>query len=119
LGGDIEKKDREMETFHGSGHLPGALRVWDIDLDADWKKKEFTVHIPAARANLTDWPGLMVQTIGDKEAVFRTRGIPPLEIHWWHVVKNSDGGLWAMVLVPPNDQGVWLNCGLRLEKKSG
>jgi hypothetical protein len=24
-----------------------------------------------------------------------------------------------MILVPPNDEGVWLNCGLRLDKKSG
>jgi hypothetical protein len=108
-----------LETFHGSGHLPGAPKVLDVDLDADWEKKEFTVRIPAARANLTEWPGLMVQTIDDKEAVFRTRGIPPLQIHWWHVVKNSTGGLWAMVLVPPNEEGIWLNCGLRLEKKGG
>jgi len=108
-----------LETFHGSGHLPGAPKVWDIELDADWEKKEFTVRIPAARANLTEWPGLMVQTIGAEEAVFRTRGIPPLQIHWWHVVRNRAGGLWAMVLVPPNEEGTWLNCGLRLEKKGG
>jgi hypothetical protein len=35
------------------------------------------------------------------------------------VVRNSTGGLWAMVLVPPNEEGIWLNCGLRLEKKAG
>jgi hypothetical protein len=64
-----------METFRGSGHLPGAPKAWDVELYADWKKKEFTVRIPAARANLTEWPGLMVQTIDDKEAVFRTRGM--------------------------------------------
>ena len=108
-----------METFRGSGHLPGAPQVWDIELDADWEKKEFTVRIPAARAKLTEWPGLMAQTIGGEESVFRTHGIPPLQIHWWHVVKNSTGGLWAMVLVPPNEEGIWLNCGLRLEKKGG
>jgi len=106
-----------METFRGSGHLPGALKVWDVELDADWQKKEFTVHIPAARAKLTDWPGLMVQTVGDEEAIFRTRGIPPLQIHWWHVVRNTAGGLWAMVLVPASEEGIWLNCGLRLDKK--
>ena len=65
-----------MATFYGSGHLPGAPKVWDVELDADWEKKEFTVRIPAARAKLTEWPGLIVQTIGNEEAVFRTRGIP-------------------------------------------
>jgi len=108
-----------LETFRGSGHLPGAPKVWDVELDADWEKKEFVVRIPASGAKFTEWPGLMVQTIGDEEAVFRTRGIPPLQIHWWHVVKNSTGDLWVMVLVPPNEQGIWLNCGLRLEKISG
>jgi hypothetical protein len=107
-----------LETFRGSGHLPGAPTIWEIELDSDWEKKEFTVRIPAARAKLTEWPGLMAQTIGGKEAVFRTNGIPPLQIHWWHIVKNSAGGLWAMVLVPPNEEGTWLNCGLRLEKKN-
>ena len=108
-----------METFRGSGHLPGAPKVWDVELDADWEQKEFVVRIPASGAKFTEWPGLMVQTIGDEEAVFRTRGIPPLQIHWWHVVKNSTGDLWVMVLVPPNKEGIWLNCGLRLEKMSG
>jgi hypothetical protein len=105
-----------METFRGSGHLPGAPKVWEIELDTDWDKKEFTVRIPAARAQLTEWPGLMVQTIGSEEAVFRTHGIPPLQVHWWHVVKNPTGVLWVMVLVPAHDEGIWLNCGLRLEK---
>ena len=108
-----------METFRGSGHLPGATKVWDLELDADWEKREFVVRIPKSGAKLTEWPGLMVQIIGDGEAVFRTRGIPPLQIHWWHVVRNPSGGLWVMVLVPPNEEGVWLNCGLRLEKTSG
>jgi len=35
------------------------------------------------------------------------------------VVRNRAGGLWAMVLVPPNEEGTWLNCALRLEKKGG
>jgi hypothetical protein len=86
--------------------------VWNVELDADWEKKEFSVRIPAARATLTEWPGLMVQTIDAEEAVFRTRGIPPLQIHWWHVVKDKTGDLW-------NEEGIWLNCGLRLEKKGG
>src|SRR4030042_223153 len=105
-----------METFRGSGHIPGAPKGWDVELDADWEKKEFVVRIPEARARLTEWPGLMVQTIGEEEAVFRTRGIPPLQIHWWHVVRSSGGDLWGMVLAPPNEEGLWLNCALRLKK---
>jgi hypothetical protein len=105
-----------MERFRGAGHLPGAPAIWDIDLDADWEKKEFVVHIPATGAKVSEWPGLLVQTIDDKEAVFRTRGIPPIQVHWWHIAKNESGGLWAMVIAPPNDEGVWLDCGLKLDK---
>ncbi len=105
-----------MEKFHGSGHIPGAPKIWNIDLNADWEKKEFSVHIPDAEQKITEWPGLMVQTIGNEEAIFRTRGIPPLQIHWWHVVKNASGDVWVMVLTLPNDEGVWLDCGLLLKK---
>lgn len=25
-----------METFCGTGHLPGAFEVWDVEIDADY-----------------------------------------------------------------------------------
>jgi hypothetical protein len=105
-----------MEVFRGTGHLPGASEVWDVELSAEWENKEFVVRIPATGSKFTEWPGLMAQTIGNDEAIFRTRGIPPLEIHWWHVVRSASGDLWAMVIALPSEEGIWLNCGLRLEK---
>jgi hypothetical protein len=106
-----------MATFKGSGHLPGAPAIWDIKLEADWAKKEFTVHIPETGAKVTEFPGLMIQIIDDTEAVFRTRGIPPLQVHWWHIVKRHDGSLWGLVLSLPDDDGVWLQCGLLLTEE--
>ena len=103
-----------MAKYKGSGHLPGAPEVWDIELEADWDKKEFIVHIPETDAPVTDFPGLMVETIDDKEAVFRTRGIPPLLVHWWHLVTRHDGSLWGLVLSLPDEDGVWLQCALKL-----
>jgi hypothetical protein len=106
-----------MATYKGSGHLPGAPAIWNVELEADWDKKEFIVHIPESGAPVTEFPGLMVQTIEDKEAVFRTRGIPPLQIHWWHIIMRRDGSLWGLVLSLPDDDGVWSQCGLLLTAK--
>ena len=107
-----------MEKFFGTGHIPGAPKIWDVNLTADWEKKQFLVDIPDTGAKVSEWPGLMVQTIDSEEAVFRTRGIPPLQIHWWHVVKNSNGDVWVMVLALPNEKGIWLECGLLMKKTS-
>jgi len=105
-----------METFLGTGHLPGAPKPWRVELDVDWEKKETEVRLPEAEGGVTQWPGLLVQTFGRDEAAFRTRGIPPLDTHWWHIVRYSDRDLWVMVLGLPNREGVWPNCSFGLKR---
>jgi hypothetical protein len=105
-----------MNKYSGIGHILGTPGHWDIELEVDWTKKEFIVHLPRSGAKITEFPGLLVQTIGTDEAVFRTRGISPLQIHWWHVIKAPQGNLWAMVLALPDEKGTWLFCSLPLKK---
>ena len=107
-----------MESFRGRAHLPGGDRVWNIELEIDWNSKEVNVHIDDAPAEVTDWPGLVVQTFGPMdEIVFRTKGIPPLFTHWWHFVRNTaTGGLWGIVLGLPDVAGVWRTCILSLDE---
>jgi hypothetical protein len=107
-------QEEMMGKFRGTGHIPGAPGAWEVELEADWEKKEFIVHIPESGAKVTEFPGLMVQTIGTDEAVFRTRGIPTLQIHWWHVIKAPENNLWAMVLALPDESGTWRYCNLKL-----
>jgi hypothetical protein len=105
-----------MDTFFGSGSIPGAARAWTVELDIDWTKKEVEVRLPQAPGGITTWPGLLVQTFGTDEAVFRTKGIPPLGTHWWHMVRYSKENLWVMVLALPNTEGVWPTCSFGLKK---
>jgi hypothetical protein len=105
-----------METFRGKGHLPGGSGVWEIELDGDFKRKEFSVRIPQAGSAAKEWPGLMVQTIAEEEAVFRTRGIPKLSSHWWHVIRGGDRELRVMVLALPDEGGTWPTCTMNLIK---
>jgi hypothetical protein len=60
----------------------------------------------------------MVQTIGVEEAVFRTKGIPPLFTHWWHLARSGSDDLWGFVVSTPDAEGVWRTCSLRLVKKN-
>ena len=105
-----------METFRGKAHLPGADREWNLELEIDWGKKEVNVHIDEAPDSVTDWPGLVVQTFGIEEIVFRTKGIPPLFTHWWHFVRGSHDDLWGIVLGLPDAEGMWRTCMVPLEK---
>ncbi|MFH1087580.1 MAG: hypothetical protein V1737_03225 [Chloroflexota bacterium] len=110
------KEDKRMETYRGSGHLPGTPKTLTVELDVDWAGKEAEVRIPGLAEGVTQWPGLMVQTIGKDEAVFRTKGIPPLGTHWWHAARNSGGDLATMVLALPGADGMWGSCTLLLKR---
>ena len=105
-----------MEIFSGKVHLPGADKEGNVELEIDWQKREANVHIDDAPGGLADWPGLVVQTFGMEEIVFRTKGIPRLFTHWWHFTRSGSGDLWGIVLALPDAQGVWRTCPVSLEK---
>jgi hypothetical protein len=106
-----------MEKFTGKGHLPGAEKQSDIELEIDWQTREVNVSVKDVAKGIENWPGLAVQTFGPlDEIAFRTKGIPRLFTHWWHLVRNGSGGLWGIVLAMPDKDGVWRTCTLQLEK---
>jgi len=43
-----------MDKYRGTGHIPGAPESWDVELEADWSKKEFIVHLPKPAAKITE-----------------------------------------------------------------
>jgi len=105
-----------MDTFRGRAHLSGADKEWDIQLDVDWDEKEIYVHIDEAPGGVKTWPGLVPQTFGKYELTFRTKGIPPMLTHWWHLVRRGDNDLWGMVVGLPNVTGEWATCAVALRK---
>ncbi len=108
-----------METFRGKAHLPGADREWTVVIEIEWRDKEVNVHIEEAPDGLSDWPGLAVQTFGQLEEIsFRTKGIPPLFTHWWHLMRSGGSDMFGIVLGTPDAAGVWRTCPLPLNKVS-
>ncbi len=106
-----------MEIFRGKTHLPGATEEWEIELEIDWENKEVNVHINGAPGGISDWPGLAVQTFGPVDEIsFRTKGIPQLFTHWWHLVRSGSDDLWGIVLGAPDVEGTWRTCPLPLKK---
>jgi len=105
-----------METFYGSSHMPGDPKLGRVELDVDWARKDIEVRLPQIKGAITAWPGLLVQTFGADEAAFRTKGIPPLGTHWWHMVRYSEKNLWVMVLGLPNTEGMWPTCSFGLKR---
>jgi hypothetical protein len=105
-----------METFRGEAHLPGADHSSSISIDIDWLGKEVTVGVSHAEGGFAEWPGLMVQTIGVEEAVFRTRGIPPRFTHWWHIARSGTDDLWGLIIATPDVHGDWQTCPVLLKK---
>ena len=105
-----------MEVFHGQAHLPGASEPWDIELSIDWAKSQVYLRVPQAPGGITDWSGVMVQTIGKEEVLFRTKGMPGAIAHWWHMFRNRGGGLFGMVLGLPDSQGAWTQCAMLLDR---
>ncbi len=104
-----------METFHGRAHIPGADKEWDLELELDWASKEVNLHIDAAPGGISTWPGLVVQTFGDYEIAFKTKGIPSLLTHWWHFVR-VDNDLWGIIVGLPDTKGNWTTCAAALKK---
>jgi len=107
-----------METFSGKIHMPGDSQERNIELEIDWLDKEVNIRFAEPPGPIADWPGLMVQTIGVEETVFRTKGIPPLFTHWWHLARSGSDDLWGFVVSTPDAEGVWRTCSLRLVKKN-
>ncbi len=105
-----------MERFHGRAHVPGVDKEWNIELEMDWDKQETSVHIPEAPGVIKTWPGLVVQTFGTYELVFKTKGIPPLLTHWWHIVRAGNDDLWGLIIGLPDKAGKWTTCSVALKK---
>ena len=105
-----------MESFEGTKHLPGDDKDRKLALEIDWLGKEVYVRFGETVEGIKDWPGLMVQTIGIEEAVFRTKGIPPLFTYWWHLARGSEDILWGLVIGTPDSNGIWRTCSVTLNK---
>ena len=54
--------------------------------------------------------------IGVEEVVFRTKGIPPLFTHWWHLARSAEDSLWGLVIGTPDLSGSWKTCSVSLNK---
>lgn len=105
-----------MERFRGRAHIPGADKEWNIELELDWDKQETSVHIPEAPGVIKTWPGLVVQTFGTYELAFKTKGIPPVLTHWWHIVRAGADDLWGLIVGLPDKTGKWTTCSVALRK---
>lgn len=105
-----------METYYGEGHIPGTPKQGRVELNIDWTSSEVEVHLPEAPGGVTEWPGLLTKTFGRDEAVFRTKGIPALSTHWWHIVRCSDNNIWVIVLGLPDTEGIWPTCSFSLKR---
>ena len=99
-----------MENFKAMLHLPGDDQERGVELYIDWEGKEVTVKLGEASGGFSDWPGLLVNTFGYEEIAFRTKGIPPLFTHWWHLARNTAGDLWGLVVATPDALGHWHSC---------
>lgn len=105
-----------METFQGEVHLPGAAHSSVIILEIDWLGKQANVRMSKPEGGFSEWPGLLVQTVGVEETVFRTRGIPPRFTHWWHFARSGTDDLWGLIIAAPDVHGDWQTCPLALKK---
>ena len=105
-----------MDIYRGKAHLPGAGEEWEITAEMDWVSKEVNVTIPGAPGHISSWQGLAVQTYGEYEIAFRTKGIPPRLTHWWHFVRSDDGDLWGIIVAVPDTEGEWTTCAAALKK---
>lgn len=95
--------------------MPGAEGDWEIVIEVDWIKKEVNVTVPNSPTHISSWQGLAVQTYGDHEIAFRTRGIPPRLTHWWHFVRDIDD-LWGIIIAVPETEIEWTTCTVALKK---
>jgi hypothetical protein len=108
-----------METYQGRAHMPGAEDEWIFALELDWVKKEVNLQIEGVKGHINTWQGLQVQTFGDYEIAFKTKGIPPLLTHWWHLVRPDKETLFGLIVGVPGATGAWTTCpvDLKLAKK--
>jgi len=105
-----------MERFSGRAHIPGAAKEWNIELELDWDKQEVSVNLPESPGVIKTWTGLVVQTFGTYELAFKTKGIPPLLTHWWHIVRAGTDDLWGLVVGLPDKNGKWTTCSVAMHK---
>ena len=107
-----------METFQGRAHIPGVDKEWIIILELDWNSKAANIHVEGQPGHISSWQGLSLQTFGDYELAFKTKGIPPLLTHWWHFVRPGADTLWGMIIGLPDKLGKWATCPIELKKVS-
>ena len=105
-----------MEAFQGEAHIPGTDHSSVVLLEIDWLGKQANINLSKPEGGFAEWPGLMVQTIGVEEAVFRTRGIPPRFTHWWHFARSGGDELWGLIVAAPDIHGDWQTCPVILKR---
>lgn len=105
-----------MQVYQGKARVPGVDSEWIIVLELDWDKKSASVNVEGQTGHISSWQGLALQTFGDYEISFKTKGIPPLLTHWWHFVKPDENHLWGMIIGLPDKSGNWLTCPVELNK---
>ena len=105
-----------MEAFRGEVHLPGTGHSSVVLLEIDWIGKLANISLSQPEGGFAEWPGLLVQTIGVEEAVFRTRGIPPRFTHWWHIARSGADDLFGLIIAAPDVHGDWQTCPVVLKK---
>ena len=105
-----------MDTYQGKAHVPGTDKEWIIVLEMDWDKKMIDLHTEGQPGHVSSWPGLVVQTFGEYEIAFKTKGIPPLLTHWWHFVRPDPDNLWGIILGLPDKSSKWTYCGIELKR---
>jgi hypothetical protein len=105
-----------METFKGRAHVPGVDQEWLFVLEMNWEGKEVNLHVEGAPGHITSWQGLQVQTFGTYEIAFKTKGIPPLLTHWWHLVRPDNDNLIGLIVGLPDKHGTWTTCPINLTK---
>ena len=105
-----------MQTYQGRAHIPGMDSEAILVLELDGNAGAASVQLEGQPGHISTWQGLVVQTFGDYEIVFRTKGIPTLLTHWWHLVKADDNTIWGMILGVPHTAGQWASCPLELRK---
>jgi hypothetical protein len=105
-----------IETFKGRAHMPGVENEWIFLLSLDWKAREAEVQLEGLPGHINTWQGLQVQTFGDYEIAFKTKGIPPVLTHWWHLVRAGENNLTGLIIGLPDNSGTWTTCPIGLTK---
>ncbi len=96
--------------------MPGVENELIFVLELNWDSREIELQIEGLAGHLNAWQGLNVQAFGDYELAFKTKGIPPLLTHWWHIVRADKDNLTGLIVGLPDKKGAWTTCPVALTR---